>query len=71
MTIEKFQTQVGDIDSRSITLNTNMQHQICCSECGETSFTLRRVKDSEGKKVKPARYVCVECYKNEKSIRKV
>jgi len=44
-----------------------MQRVICCSECGETQFTLRRVRgeDEDGKvvKIKPAKYICTECYK--------
>ncbi len=71
MPIEKFEVHQSDVDSRSLTLNMRMQHQICCSVCGESGFTLRRVRDSEGKKIKPARYICVECQKNDKSICKV
>jgi len=71
MPIEKFQEHMSDVDPRSITLNINLQHQLCCSLCGESGFTLRRVKDSKGKKVKPARYICGECYKDDKSVCKV
>jgi len=52
-----------DIDLSSITLNVFMHRVICCSECGETQFTLRRVRDKEGKKIKPSKFICVECYK--------
>lgn len=69
MPIEKFREIKSSVDPSSLTLNINLQNQICCSECGETRFTLRRVKDSEGRKIKPAKYVCSECYKNDKSLR--
>ena len=56
-----------DVDPSSLTLNMFMQKVLCCSECGETQFTLRRVreKDENGKmvKVKPSKYICTECYK--------
>ena len=51
-----------DVDPDSVTLNMFMQRVICCGECGETQFTLRRVK-KEGRKTKPAKFICVECYK--------
>lgn len=68
MPIDKLEKpRLTDVDPSSITLNINMQRQLCCSECGETQFTLRRVRepDENGKlvKVRPAKYVCVECYK--------
>lgn len=31
---------------------------IRCHRCGDTHATLRRVRDDEGKKVKPALYQC-------------
>jgi hypothetical protein len=34
-----------------------------CSSCGESKFTLMRLRDGKGKKVKPAQYVCVKCKK--------
>lgn len=52
-----------DIDSSSITTNSSMQHVICCSECGETQFTLRGVKDKNGKRTKPAKFICINCFK--------
>ena len=52
-----------DVDPSSITLNMFMQRAICCSECGETQFTLRRVKSEGGEKIRPAMFICVECYK--------
>ena len=66
MPIEKLGNKVWktDTDPSSITLNIRMQKTLCCSECGETSFTLLRVKGADGKKFKPARYICKECYKN-------
>jgi len=64
MPIDKLEKpRITDIDSSSITLNMFMQRTICCSECGETQFTLCRVKGEDGKKVKPAKFICVECYK--------
>lgn len=52
-----------DVDPSSITLNIHMQKVICCGECGETRFTLRRVRGEDDKKIRPARFICVECYK--------
>ena len=57
-----------DVNLSSITLNIAMQRTICCSECGESQFTLRRVRDEEGKKVKPSKYICTECYRSEQAI---
>ncbi len=64
MPIERLGSEVrnSDIDPSSLTLNIRMQKQICCSECGETQFTLRRVRDKDNKKVVPAKYICGECY---------
>lgn len=66
MPIEKLGAEVRktDVDPSSLTMNLRMQKQICCSECGETQFGLRRVKDAKGKKVRPAKYICEECYKH-------
>jgi formylmethanofuran dehydrogenase subunit E len=64
MPIEKLEVvRKTDTDPSSTTLNILMQKQLCCSECGETQFTLRRVRDENNRKVRPARYVCMECYK--------
>jgi len=58
-----------DVDPSSLTLNFFMKRMICCSSCGESQFTLRRVreKDENGEmvKVRPAKYICSECYKRE------
>jgi hypothetical protein len=62
----------SSVDPKSVTLNSKMQQVICCSECGETNFTLRRVRDAEGRKMKPAKYICVECARrNDESVCKV
>ena len=64
MPIDKLEKpKLTDVDPSSITFNLNMQRQICCSECGETQFTLFRVRDESGKKVRPAKYICKECRK--------
>jgi len=64
MPIDKLEKpRITDVDPSSITLNMFMQRTVCCSECSETQFTLRRVKDKYGKKVKPAKFICTECYK--------
>jgi len=64
MPIDKLEKpRVTDITPSSITMNMFMQRVVCCSECGETQFTLRRVKDERGKKIRPAKFICVECYK--------
>ena len=64
MPIDKLEKpRITDVDPSSITLNMFMQRIICCSECGETQFTLRRVRSEDGKKTRPARFICVECYK--------
>jgi len=34
---------------------------IGCSKCGENKYTLYRVKDEKGEKVKPPKYVCGKC----------
>lgn len=34
---------------------------IACSKCRETKNTLYRVKGENGKKVKPAQYICAKC----------
>lgn len=44
-------------------LRRAMQRVVCCCECGESKFTLRRVKDEKGEKTKPAKYICVQCFK--------
>jgi formylmethanofuran dehydrogenase subunit E len=66
MPIEKLGAEVrdSDIDPSSITMNRKMQRQLCCSRCGETQFGLRRVRDKNGKKIRPAKYICMECYKD-------
>lgn len=51
-------------------LSRSMSRVVSCSECGESQFTLYRVRGEDGKKVKPAKYICVECLKNE-NLRKV
>jgi len=67
MPIDKLgKPKLTDVDPSSITFNLNMQRQICCSECGETQFTLYRVRDTEGRKVKPAKYICPECLNRSK-----
>ena len=68
MPIDKLEKpRLTDVDPSSLTLNMYMQKVMCCSRCGETQFTLRRmcIEDENGKmaKIKPAKYVCVECYK--------
>ncbi len=64
MPIEKMEEiRNTDVDPSSVTLNTQMQKVLCCAECGEVQFTLRRAKDANGNKIKPARFVCQECYK--------
>lgn len=35
--------------------------RVRCCICGEASFQLVRLRDGEGKKIKPARYVCKYC----------
>uniref|UniRef100_A0A6M3LBJ3 Uncharacterized protein n=1 Tax=viral metagenome TaxID=1070528 RepID=A0A6M3LBJ3_9ZZZZ len=63
MPIEKLgELRKSDVYPSSITLNLKMQRQICCSECGETQFSLRRVRDENDRKVRPAKYICGECY---------
>ena len=52
----------SDTDPSSITLNIRMQKVLCCSACGETQFGLRRVRDESNRKIKPAKYICGECY---------
>jgi len=68
MPVDKLGKVVSDVDPTSLTMNVRLQRVICCSKCGETQFTLRRVKDEQGNKVKPSKFICVECYKDE-SIR--
>ena len=34
-----------------------------CCECGRSRNTLLRVKDEKGEKIKPAKYICVNCNK--------
>lgn len=52
-----------DVDSSSVSLSTSLQRVLCCCECGETKFTLRRVVDDDGKRITPAKLICVVCYK--------
>jgi len=63
MPIDKLENpKLTNVDSNSI---AHMQRQICCFRCGETLTTLRRVRDETGKKIKPAKYICMECYKSD------
>lgn len=64
MPIDKLEKlRITDTDRSSVTLDLNFKKIVCCSECGETQFTLRRVTDEKGKKVRPAKFICVMCYK--------
>jgi len=64
MPIDKLEIpRLTDVNPSSLTLDMFMRRVICCSECGETQFTLRRVRGEDGKKIKPSQFICVECYK--------
>jgi hypothetical protein len=54
-----------DVDSSSITTNRFNQRVLCCYKCGEFQFTLRGVKDTDGKRVKPLKFICQECFKKD------
>lgn len=60
-----------DTDPSSITYNSKMQRVICCSECSEGSFTMRRVKDADGNRVRPAKYICQPCWKKERDRKNI
>jgi len=63
MPIEKLdQVRKSDVDPASITLNINLQRTLCCAECGKSGVTLRRIRNG-GKKIKPARYLCQDCWR--------
>lgn len=64
MPIEK----IGDryrisTDMRSSTMDSSFRSKVCCYLCKETVFTLRRVRDESGSKIRPALYVCSPCNK--------
>lgn len=64
MPVDKLEKpRLTDVDLSSITMNAAMQRVLCCCECGETQFTLRRVKDENGKKVRPSKFICVYCWR--------
>lgn len=52
-----------DVDPSSVTMDSYLRRVLCCYECGETQFTLRRVRDEKGKKSRPPKFICVECYR--------
>jgi len=45
-------------------MKKNFIRVIKCYKCGENRYTLHRVLEN-GKKVKPAEYICSKCLKNE------
>ncbi len=67
MPVEKKLDRPTDTDPSSITYN-RMQRVICCSECSEGSFTMYRVKDTDGNKVKPAKYICQPCWLRKRNL---
>lgn len=52
-----------DVDPSSVKVDLYGKRMLCCHNCGETTFTLRRIRDAEGNKIKPPKFICVECYK--------
>ncbi len=48
-------------DLRSSTFDRSFRNKICCYICKETVFTLRRVRDASGSKIKPSLYICSPC----------
>jgi len=44
-------------------LDKELGKVVRCSSCGESKFTLIRLRDGKGKKIKPAQYVCLKCKK--------
>lgn len=58
MSIDKLEKpRLSDTDPSSI----DFRRMICCYKCGESQFTLKRVKSDDGTKIRPAKYVCVNC----------
>ena len=49
-------------DLRSSTM-VRLSNKICCYICKETVFTLIRVRNASGSKVKPSLYICSPCSK--------
>lgn len=45
-------------------LITSFGRHICCYKCQETQLKLIRIREN-GKKIKPAKYVCEICFKKE------
>ncbi len=63
MPIEKLgELRPSDTNPNSIITDMNMQRHVCCSKCGETQFNLRRVRDEKNRRIRPAEYICGECY---------
>ncbi len=50
-------------DLRSSTIDRSFRNKICCYLCKETVFTLIRVRNESGLKVKPSLYICSPCSK--------
>jgi len=68
MPIDKQEPRKSDVDPGSLKQSVQLQNLICCSECSDTN-SLRRVRDSEGRKIKPAQYICEDCYQRDLRIR--
>jgi len=65
MPIDKIEEQVKptDVDPTSKMLDIHFNKRICCSICGSSIHQLKRVRDADGNKIRPAKYICVECAK--------
>ncbi len=48
-------------DLRSSTMDHSLSNKVCCYICKETVFTLIRVRDESGLKIKPSLYICSPC----------
>ena len=62
MPIDKLEKpRLTDVDPTSITLDLNLNRKLSCYKCGHSDRTLKRVRDDEGNKVRPAKYICTRC----------
>lgn len=59
MPIDKFEDGIVQV---------GMLRYVSCSSCGEMQLQLIRVRDEQGKKTKPAKYVCEVCNAKDSKI---
>ena len=68
MPIDKQEQRKSDIDPGSLKQSMTLKNMLCCSECNDIN-QLRRVRDDDGRKIKPAQYICEDCYRRANRIR--